>query len=217
MKRPPFDVRIEIDGWILFFAELELIAENDERLDRLLDETAKKARERFDLKSFSSEPPAASLRKLFRAAGCDPTRYRPSSEALLRRILKGDDMPSIHPLVDISNCLSAELAAPCCVMTDGTFEPPLVFRAGKEDESYQSLRGPFRLEGKPLLCDTSGPLDCPITGNERVKVTRGTRRAWLVAYLPSDAVDAAAARGALEALVEAAPVVQIRQTAAIGS
>ena len=48
-----------------------------------------------------------------------------------------------------------------------------------------SLRGPFKLEGKPLLVDEDGPLDTPITGNERVKVDRSTRRAWLVAYLPS--------------------------------
>ena len=152
MQRPTFDVHIEIDGWSLFFAELELIADRDERLGVLMRKTARNARERFDVKSFAREPPGSSLRKLFRAAGCDPTRYRPSSEALLRRILKGDDMPSIHPLVDISNCLSAELAVPCCVMSDGTFEPPLVFRAGAAGESYQSLRGPFRLEGKPLLC-----------------------------------------------------------------
>jgi DNA/RNA-binding domain of Phe-tRNA-synthetase-like protein len=180
-------------------------------------ETARRARERFDVKGFSSKPPGSSLRKLFRAAGCDPTRYRPSSEALLRRILKGDDMPSIHPLVDISNCLSAELAVPCCVMTDGTFEPPLVFRAGTADESYQSLRGSFRLEGKPLLCDALGPLDCPITGNERVKVTAETHRAWLVAYLPSDAVDTAGARDALEKIVKAAPVVRVHRTAGVVS
>jgi len=132
---------------------------------------------------------------------------------LLRRILKGDDIPSIHPFVDISNCLSAELAAPCCVMTDGTFEPPLVFRVGAANESYQSLRGPFQLAGKPLLCDALGPLDCPITGNERVKVTAETRRAWLVAYLPSDVVDVESARNALDVIVRAAPVVSIRQTA----
>jgi DNA/RNA-binding domain of Phe-tRNA-synthetase-like protein len=213
MQRPPFDVHIKIVGWNLFWADLELITGHDERLAALLLEVAKRVRERFDLKSFSSKPPSSSLRRLFRAAGCDPTRYRPSSEALLRRILKGDELPSIHPLVDISNCLSVELAVPCCVMTEGTFEPPFVFRAGRADESYKSLRGPFRLEGKPLLCDTLGPLDSPITGNERVKVTPKTRRVWLVAYLPSDAVDAASARDALESLVTSAPVVRVHQTA----
>ena len=149
------------------------------------------------------------MRILFRAAGCDPTRYRPSSEALLRRILKGEEIPAIHPLVDLSNTLSAELAVPCCVMSEGTFDPPFSFRAGRPGESYQSLRGPFNLEGKPLLCDARGPLDCPITGNDKVKVTADTRRAWLVVYLPAEAASPDSARDALDAQVRTAPVVRI--------
>ncbi|UCH83036.1 MAG: hypothetical protein JSW50_11260, partial [Candidatus Latescibacterota bacterium] len=213
MQPPPFDVQLELDGWSLFWADLELVDGGGEQLAALRGEVAKRARERFTLKSLSTQPPGSSLRKLFRAAGCDPTRYRPSSEALLRRVLKGGELPAIHPLVDISNCLSADLGVPCCVMAAGTFDPPLVFRAGKEGESYVSLRGPFRLGGKPLLCDARGALDCPITGNERVKVTPTTRRAWLVAYLPLDAVQPAAARDALETLVATAPAVRIIKTA----
>jgi len=213
MQPPPFDVQLQLDGWSLFWADLELVEGHGDRLAELRRDVARRSRQRFTSKSLSTQPPGSSLRKLFRTAGCDPTRYRPSSEALLRRVIKGEEMPAVHPLVDISNCLSADLGVPCCVMTDGTFEPPLVFRAGREDESFQSLRGPFRLGGKPLLCDAQGPLDCPITGNERVKVTPATRRAWLVAYLPADAVEPAAARDALEAIVRTAPVVRIVQTA----
>ena len=58
-------------------------------------------------------------------------------------------MPEIHPLVDLNNCLSAELAVPCCVLAEGTFEPPYVMRAGQPGESYESLRGPFNLEANP--------------------------------------------------------------------
>ena len=93
-------------------------------------------------------PPVAELRRLFRAVGCDPTRYRPSSEALLRRLIKGAELPEIHPLVDLNNCLSAATAVPCCVMRDGSFGSRLVFRAGQPGESYESLRGPFNLEAR---------------------------------------------------------------------
>ncbi len=72
----------------------------------------------------------AALRTLFRAAGCDPTRYRPASEALLRRLVKGGELPEISPLVDLNNCLSAELAVPCCVMVEDSFGAPLVWRSG---------------------------------------------------------------------------------------
>lgn len=214
MQPPPFEVKKELDGWTLFWADLELTGPEDERLAELRRREAERARERFVLEKLAEDPTIAALRRLFRASGCDPTRYRPSSEALLRRILKGAELPAIHPMVDLNNCISAALAVPCCVMAEGTFDPPLVWRSGKAGESYQSLKGPFRLEGKPLLCDESGPLDSPITGNERVKVTAETKHAWLVAYLPAGVVEPSVAQEALQRLVDAAPVVSILATGA---
>jgi DNA/RNA-binding domain of Phe-tRNA-synthetase-like protein len=156
----------------------------------------------------------AALRKLFKAAGCDPSRYRPSSEALLRRLLKGEELPAIHPLVDLNNCLSARLAVPCCVMEEAKVAPPFVFRVGEPGESYESLRGPFNLEAKPLLTDAEGPCDAPISGNQRVKVTGETQRAWLVAYLPAGVVAAEEADRVLRELLEAAPVARVLLTGA---
>jgi DNA/RNA-binding domain of Phe-tRNA-synthetase-like protein len=205
---------MELAGWTLFWAEVEVSGYADQQLADLRRRVAERARERFAKQSTATSPAAKDMRLLFRAAGCDPTRYRPSSEALLRRILKGEEIPAIHPLVDLSNTLSAELCVPCCVMSDGTFEPPFSFRAGKSGEGYVSLRGPFNLEGKPVLCDANGPLDCPITGNEKVKVTAETRRGWLVSYLPSAATSAEEARKVLEEHTLAARVVRILRTGA---
>ena len=148
-------IRFELEGWTLFMAELEVIRESANQLPSLRRSVAAKVRDCRALDTLSSDATVAALRRLFRAAGCDPTRYRPSSEALLRRLLKGSEMPEIHPLVDLNNCLSAEMAVPCCVMAEGSFEPPFVMRAGQPGESYESLRGPFNLEGKPLLVDAA--------------------------------------------------------------
>lgn len=214
MQGPPFEVIKELPGWRLFWARLEAIPGSGDLLAALRSEVARQARERLTVESLSSYPPASGLRKLFRAAGCDPTRYRPSSEALLRRLLKGEELPALHPLVDINNCLSAELAVPCCVMQEGTFTPPLILRAGREGESYESLRGPFNLAGKPLLTDAAGPLDTPITGNTRVKITQDTQLAWLVAYLPEPEVSAELARDTLLKFLKAAPVARATQLSA---
>ena len=214
MQELPFEVRLQLDGWTLFWAHLELEPGSEDRLATLRADVAERLREDRELGTLSSEPTVAALRRLFRTAGCDPTRYRPSSEALVRRVLKGAELPEIHPLVDLNNCLSALLGVPCCVMKEGCFAPPLVFRSGKEGESYNSLRGPFNLEGKPLLTDTLGPLDAPITGSERAKVTADTIRAWLVAYLPSQTLTPERAEQELERLVEAARVARILTTAA---
>ena len=182
-------------------------------LEAAAREVARRARSEIEPGALSAHPTIAALRKLFREAGCDPTRYRPSSEPLLRRLLKGEEIPSIHPLVDLNNCLSASLAVPCCVMAEETLRPPFVFRAGRAGESYESLRGPFNLEGKPLLVDAEGPCDAPISGNQRVKVTAETRRVWLVAYLPEGVVPLSAAEAKLRELLESAPVARLLLTA----
>lgn len=209
---PPFEVRHELAGWRLLWALLERReagADEEERLAGLRRTVAQEARVRFSLDELARDPTVAALRRLFKAAGCDPSRYRPSAEALLRRLLKGDELPVIDALVDLNNCLSTRLAVPCCVMAEGSSAPPYVLRSGREGESYVSLRGPFRLEGKPLLVDRDGPCDTPITGSERVKVKQGVERAWLVAYLPAEVVTAETARDELVSLLQRAPVARI--------
>ena len=99
---------------------------------------------------------------------------------------------------------------PCCVMTEASLGTSLVFRVGQPGESYQSLRGPFNCEAKPLLVDEIGPVDAPITGSERVKVQADTIRAWLVAYLPRDVVSADDAWASLEAFSLRAGVEAVR-------
>jgi DNA/RNA-binding domain of Phe-tRNA-synthetase-like protein len=213
MQSPPFPVTHELDGWDLFWVRLEAVQDPDEALAALRRRTGERARAARSLESLSADPTVTAMRVLFRAAGCDPTRYRPSSEALLRRVLKGEELPAIHPLVDLNNCLSVELAVPACIVAEGSFTPPVVLRAGRAGESYESLRGPFNLEGKPLLADAEGPFGTPITDSQRVKVTGDTRRAWMVAYLPAGVVTAEAAGRELDGLLAAAPVARIEERA----
>ena len=206
MQKLPFQVTIELEGWALFWAFLT-VGEDQGNLADLRTRVASGVRERFsEASDIAAHHPVAAMRKLFKGAGCDPTRYRPASEALLRRLVKGAELPAIHPLVDVNNCLSAELAVPCCVMKEGSLGTSLVFRPGAAGESYESLRGPFNAEAKPLLVDEIGPIDTPITGSERVKVQAETRRAWLVAYLPRVVVSVDDAWAALEIIARDAGV-----------
>jgi DNA/RNA-binding domain of Phe-tRNA-synthetase-like protein len=101
---------------------------------------------------------------------------------------------------------------PCCVVGEGSFTPPVVLRAGRPGESYESLRGPFNLEGKPLLADAEGPFGTPITDSQRVKVKEGTLRAWMVAYLPRGVVTAEDAAKILDGLLAEAPVARVEET-----
>ncbi|MFL6232198.1 MAG: B3/4 domain-containing protein [Thermoanaerobaculia bacterium] len=220
MRPVSFPVTHELAGWELFWALLEALpvssSNQEEALAALRQRAGERSRADWRLETLSADPTVAAVRSLFRAAGCDPTRYRPSSEALLRRLLKGEELPAIHPFVDLNNCLSVALAVPACIAAEGSFDPPVTLRAGRPGESYESLRGPFNLEGKPLLSDGAGAFGTPITDSQRVKVTADTRRAWMVAYLPAGVVTAAAAEKLLEDLLAASPVARIEEVGASG-
>lgn len=196
-----YEVRYELKGWDLFFAKIEASVLDATSLGEQRRSVSEEVRRVLRLETLTAHPAVSGMRRLFKEAGCDPSRYRPASEALLRRILKGEDIPEILPIVDLNNCLSAALAVPCCVMAEGSFEPPFVLRTGREGESYESLRGPFRLDEKPVLFDGIGPCDAPITGSERVKVVAETELATIVAYLPQGVVSGTDARQMLDDLL----------------
>ncbi|MGE5235515.1 MAG: B3/4 domain-containing protein [Acidobacteriota bacterium] len=214
MSAFPPAVRVELGGWFLFWAELDAADVSPVALASLRRETADRARATHSLARLAEHPTAAAVRRLFRQAGTDPTRYRPSSEALLRRVLRGEELPSIHPIVDLNNCLSVELVVPACVMDVAALRPPFVLRAGEAGETMISLRGPLDLEGKPLLADQVGAFGTPITDSERIKVTGGTSRAWLVAYLPRGTLDVSCVAAGLASLAGAVPGMRVR--AAVG-
>jgi len=201
---PPTD--LELAGWELAWARLVPTGDGGPALAALRAAVAAETRATLVLDQLAADPVVAALRKLFRAAGCDPTRYRPSSEALLRRVLQGEELPVIHPFVDLNNCLSIRLKVPCCIVDEATLVPPLVLRAGRPGEVLDSMRGPFDLAGKPLLADRNGPFGTPITDSHRVKVRPETRAALLVAYLPAELLNGDQAIRVLEGLLAVAPV-----------
>jgi DNA/RNA-binding domain of Phe-tRNA-synthetase-like protein len=197
---------LELPGWELCWLHLEVTGAGGPELALRRERFAAGLRAQWTAADLGEDPAVAALRRLFKAAGTDPARYRPSSEALLRRLLKGDELPSIHPLVDLNNQLSLELRVPSCVMRDGAFDFPVTLRAGLPGELLDSMRGPLDLGGKPLLADVHGPFGTPITDAHRVKVLPETTAGWLVAYLPTGTIAASEAAARLDEILAEAPV-----------
>lgn len=182
MTEPVFppQVRMELEGWRQVW--YRLLPREGSIGEELWRDAVATLEDRVGEGALSGLPEVAAIRRLFRAAGCDPTRYRPSSEALARRLLKGQQLSGHHQLVDLNNLLSVRLMLPCCVIDAGAVLPPLVFRSGEEGEVMESMRGPFSLSGKPLLEDRIGPFGTPVTDSERVKIGDNPRDVWLVVY-----------------------------------
>lgn len=131
-------------------------------------------------------PGAADARVLYKALGLDPTKTRPSNEALLRRALKGEPLYRINTLVDAMNLCSLRAQLPFGLYDLDRVAPPVLLRMGSVGESYEGIRkGPVSVEARPVLVDRSGPFGNPTSDSARTMVTAKTRNALVVIYAPS--------------------------------
>ena len=88
------------------------------------------------------QPPqeTGAVRTMYKRVGLDPTKTRPSSEALLRRVRKGDPLPRINSLVDVCNWCSLEFQLPYGLYDASRIEGDIELRLGREGESYPGIR-----------------------------------------------------------------------------
>lgn len=127
----------------------------------------------------------APARRLYRSFGIDPTRFRPSSEALVRRILKGQALPRILNAVDLCNLCSVRALLPIGLYDAGKVGRGVVLRSGRPGESYKGIRKDrVNLEGRPTLSDAEGPFGNPTSDSLRTSVTPATVSLWMVIFAP---------------------------------
>lgn len=131
-------------------------------------------------------PGLAPVRALYRALGLDPTKTRPASEALLRRVLQGKPLYRVNNLVDAMNLCSLRTLVPFGVYDRARLSAPVVLRRGAPGEGYEGIgRGRVGVEGRPVLVDHDGPFGNPTADALRTSVGHGTSRALVVLYLPT--------------------------------
>ena len=137
-----------------------------------------------------THPPAevAAVRSMYKRVGLDPTRNRPSSEALLRRVRKGDSLPRINSLVDVCNWCSLEFQLPYGLYDAAHLVGDIVeLRLGRPGEAYDGIRkDAVHVEGRITLADRLGPFGNPTSDSARTMVTIATTEALLVVFAPGD-------------------------------
>lgn len=153
-------------------------------LRRMLEELAAGVADQYKSATISEIPIVKAVRTIFHRTGVDPTRYRPSSEALLRRVLKGKGLYFINSVVDVVNYFSLMTLLPMGVFDADCLKPPLEFRAGRDGETYQGVgRDVLNLSGFPLLADSEGPFGSAVSDSVRTRVTASTTRLLWVTFV----------------------------------
>ncbi len=117
-----------------------------------------------------------ATRRVYRAFGKDPSRYRPASEALVRRVLQGKDLYQIDTLVDLINLASMKFGYSIGGFDADKFTgDTLTLGIGREDEPYEGIgRGMLNIAGLPVYRDDKGGVGTPTSDNERTKITLNT-------------------------------------------
>jgi DNA/RNA-binding domain of Phe-tRNA-synthetase-like protein len=164
---------------VLWF-EGATVSEHDHRLDAPLAEAEAAVR---------INPPAetTAVRTMYKRLGLDPTKTRPSSEALLRRVRKGDTLPRINSMVDVCNWCSFEFQLPYGLYDAAQIRGDVTLRIGRDGESYPGIRkDDVNVGGRIALVDAVGPFGNPTSDSARTMVTPATTRGLLVVFAPRE-------------------------------
>ena len=119
----------------------------------------------------------AATRRVYKACGKDPSRYRPASEQLIRRMLQGKELYQIDTLVDLINLASIRFGYSIGGFDASKFVgDTLTLGIGRAGEPYEGIgRGMLNIEGLPVYRDAEGGVGTPTSDNERTKITIDTR------------------------------------------
>lgn len=133
-------------------------------------------RQELTTESLKELPGIAATRRVYKACGKDPSRYRPASEQLIRRMLQGKELYQIDTLVDLVNLASIAFG-----YSIGGFDADkfvgdtLTLGVGREGEPYEGIgRGLLNIAGLPVYRDAQGGVGTPTSDNERTKMTIDT-------------------------------------------
>ena len=148
----------------------------DAQLWEKIEATQAQLRQTLDTESLKQQPSIAATRQVYKTLGKDPSRYRPASESLIRRLLQGKNLYQANTLVDLIN-----LASIVHGYSIGGFDASkiagstLKLGVGKANEPYEGIgRGMLNIEGLPVYRDEQGSIGTPTSDNERTKLTLET-------------------------------------------
>jgi DNA/RNA-binding domain of Phe-tRNA-synthetase-like protein len=155
-------------------------------MDALRRTITEEVRGEYKLELLKDNPTVRAYRDLFWSLDIDPTKTRPSGEALLRRVLHGREIPRISTVVDSYNLASLKTIIPLSGFDLDALHLPLCVRFSKRNEEFHGIGmdAPMRLEKKMLVLADDKQIVCiyPYRDAEATKITEKTRNVIIVGY-----------------------------------
>lgn len=154
---------------------------SDEQLWKEITEVETHIRTTCKLEDINKFPPIQATRQAYKRLGKDPNRYRPSAEALRRRIFRELPLYKIDTLVDIINLLSIQSGYSIGGFDAGKIDGDLVLGVGREGEIYHGIgRGELNIAGLPVYRDNQGGVGTPTSDEERTKIDMNTGKLLMI-------------------------------------
>lgn len=164
-----------------------VVSKGNRDLERELTEVIKECRKRYnnDVAALMKGEILDDTRKMFKAFGVDPTKYRPSAEALLRRIVSGEDIYHINTVVDVNNLGSMKFELPVGVYNLDALKGNVKFKIGSEKEDIETIsKRKLRMKGVIVSCDDERIFGSPVADSDKSKITPDVKNVLLLVYAP---------------------------------
>lgn len=147
-----------------------------------IEKCCQQLRAEFTTESIKSRSGIAATRQAYKAAGKDPSRYRPACEQLARRILQGKELYTVNTLVDLGNLVSLRSGyATAALDADKIEGEMLTLSLGLAGEPYEGIgRGMLNIENLPVYRDSLGGIATPTSDNIRTAISLDTHRLLLL-------------------------------------
>ena len=163
------------------------VTKDSSKIEPVINDLYDFIRSKFAQDPPSSDPVVSSVRRMYRRIGWEPTRYRPSSEAMIRRILKKNPLYRINNAVDLGNVTSARFHLPMGLYDSEKIDRIITFDVGKEDETYQGLSiDLIHAHGKLILRDNNGIFGNPTADSRRTCIDSHTRDILAIFFTPPE-------------------------------
>ena len=173
-----------------FQYQVQVEKKNEEMWTYLKKDIFKRTKDAIFDYGINEIPNIKESRQAYKAFGKDPSRYRVSSEALIRRIGQGKGLYEVNTVVDVNNLISIQSGFSAGSYDASKIGKELIFRVGREYETYKGIgKDEIKIDGLPVLADDEGAIGSSTSDSERAMITGDTTEVLTLIYSFSENQD----------------------------